>query len=248
MNVPDRARPFRIVRGRTSCLLLHGLTGTPYEMRGLGEALAAVGVTVSCPLLPGHGTSPQDLAKTTWRDWERAALEAFEELAASHAPPFLCGLSMGASIAIRIAARHPAPGLIALSPAVKLRTRLGPLFRLIARVMPFQPKTSDIKDPVAKASHPSYRMQSLAAAASLIDLLEILPEDFPKITLPLLVIAARDDHAVDPAGAERLVREAASEDKRLVLLEDSYHVITVDRQRETVEREVVDFVRRVAGI
>jgi carboxylesterase len=248
MNSQDRARPFRILRGPTSCLLLHGLTGTPYEMRGLGEALAGVGVTVACPLLPGHGTSPRDLATTTWHDWEKAALEAWDDLAASHAPPFLCGLSMGASLAIRIATRRPAPGLVALSPAVKLRTRTGPLLPLLARLIPFRPKTSDIKDPVAKASHPSYRMQSLAAAASLVDLIASLPEEFPRITAPLLVIAAKEDHAVDPRGAERLYREASSKDKRLVLLGDSYHVITVDREQETVRREVVEFVRRVGGI
>jgi carboxylesterase len=248
MNAQDRARPFQIRRGPTSCLLLHGLTGTPYEMRGLGEALVAAGVTVSCPLLPGHGTDPRDLAGTTWHDWERAALEAYETLTATHAPPFLCGLSMGASIAIRIAARRPTPGLIALSPAITLRTRLGPVLPWLARVIPFRPKTSDIKDPVAKASHPSYRMQSLAAAASLVELITLLPEEFPRITVPLLVIAAREDHAVDPAGAERLYREASSKDKRFVLLKDSYHVITVDREQETVRREVIAFVRRVAGI
>jgi len=131
---------------------------------------------------------------------------------------------------------------------VKLRTRMGPLLPLLARLLPFRPKTSDIKDPVAKASHPSYRMQSLAAAASLVDLIGTFREDLHRITAPLLVIAAREDHAVDPSGAERLYREAASKDKRFLLLEDSYHVITVDRERETVQREVVDFVRRVAGI
>jgi carboxylesterase len=217
-------------------------------MRGIGEALAGAGVTVSCPLLPGHGTSPRDLAGTTWRDWERAALAAWEDLAAAQGPPFLCGLSMGASIAIRIALGRPTPGLIALSPAVKLRTRVGPLLPLLARLLPFRPKTSDIKDPVAKAGHPSYRMQSLAAAASLVELIGSFREDLHRITAPLLVIAAREDHAVDPSGAERLYREAASKDKRILLLEDSYHVITVDRERETVRREVVDFVSRVAGI
>ncbi len=248
MNVQDRARPFRILRGPTSCLLLHGLTGTPYEMRGLGEALAGAGVSVSCPLLPGHGTSPEDLAKTTWHDWERAALEAWEDLAATHAPPFLCGLSMGASLAIRITTRRPTSGLIALSPAVKLRTRMAPLLPLLARLMPLRPKTSDIKDPVARASHPSYRVQSLAAAASLVELLGMLPEEFPQITAPLLVIAAREDHTIDPRGAERLCREVASKDKRLVMLENSYHVITVDLEQERVRQEVIEFVRRVAGI
>src|SRR4029077_21197105 len=96
-SVQDRAKPFRIDRGPVSCLLLHGLTGTPYEMRDLGEALAAAGVSVSCPLLPGHGTDVRDLARTTWRDWEAAALAEFDALGPKSGSRFVCGLSMGAS-------------------------------------------------------------------------------------------------------------------------------------------------------
>ncbi len=248
MHLQDRARPFKILRGRVGCLLLHGLTGTPYEMRDLGEALAAAGVTVSCPLLPGHGTVPGDLSRTGWWDWEAAALSEFEGLGADADQRFVCGLSMGAALAVRIAAKHEVAGLIALSPAVKLRTRLGPLLPILSRVMPLRKKTSDIKDPVARARHPSYDRQSLRAANSLRDLLKRLPEAFPSLRAPLLVIVSSEDHVIDPEGARRLVREAHSEDKRLVVLDDCYHVITVDREAERVRSEVLGFVREVAGI
>jgi carboxylesterase len=217
-------------------------------MRDLGEALAAVGVTVSCPLLPGHATDPKDLARTTWQDWEAAALAAFDDLGSDADRRFVCGLSMGASLGIRMANRRETAGLIALSPAVMLRSRLAPFLPLLCRLVRFRTKTSDIKDPAARARHPSYRVQSLAAAASLVDLLRRLPEEIRAIRVPLLVVAARDDHVIDPRGAQRLVKEAASEDKRLVWLEDSWHVVTVDRESERVRREVVSFVRRVGGI
>ena len=217
-------------------------------MRELGEALAVAGVTVSCPLLPGHGTDPRDLARTTWRDWEAAALAAFDELGADADKRFVCGFSMGADLAIRVATQRETEGLIALSPAIELRTRLGPFLPLLSRLMPLREKTSDIKDPMAKARHPSYRQQSLAAVRSLMDLIKVLRADIPKLDVPLLVIVSREDHAIHPRGAERLLREAASEDKQLVVLEDSYHVITVDREADRVRREVVAFVRRVGGI
>jgi carboxylesterase len=248
MHLQGRARPFNILRGRVGCLLLHGLTGTPYEMRDLGEALAAAGVTVSCPLLPGHGTSPEDLSRTGWKDWEAAAFSAFESFGPGVDRLFVCGLSMGAALAIRIAARREVSGLIALSPAIKLRSRLGPLLPIISRFISLKRKTSDIKDPVARARHPSYDRQSLHAANSLRDLLKRLPEDIPSLRAPLLVIVSSEDHVVDPGGARRLVEEAGSKDKRIVMLDDCYHVITVDREAERVRSEVVGFVRRVAGI
>lgn len=248
MQEPGRARPFKILRGPTGCLLLHGLTGTPYEMRELGEALAAADVTVYCPLLPGHGTSPEDLAETGWRDWEASAIEAFEDLGSNASQLFVCGLSMGASLAIRIAARREVAGLIALSPAIKLRSRLVPFLPILSRLIPFQKKSSDIKDPVAKSLHPSYDRQSLAAANSLRDLLTCLPDDIRALRAPLLVIVSRDDHVIDPEGAKLLMQGAGSDQKRIVTLEDSYHVITVDRESERVRREVVGFVQEVAGM
>jgi len=247
MSDPGRARPFRIVRGRVGCLLLHGLTGTPYEMRALGDFLAAAGVSVSCPLLPGHGTDPRDLDRTRWPDWEAAASDALEELAADTDRRFICGLSMGAAIGIRLAVRRDVAGLIALSPAVKLRSRLVPLLPVLSRVMRFQNKTSDIKDPVALARHPSYKVQSLRAANSLRELLGLLPADFPALGMPLLVIVAADDHVIDLEGARRFFDEVPSTRKRFVLLEDSYHVVTVDRQAERVRREVLDFIREFGG-
>ncbi|MDP3937041.1 MAG: alpha/beta fold hydrolase [Deltaproteobacteria bacterium] len=248
MSSTDRVRPFLIVRGRVGCLLLHGLTGTPYELRDLGDALAAAGVTVSCPLLPGHGTDPLDLDATRWPDWEAAAEAALKDLAGRTDRQFLCGISMGASLAIRLASRHEVAGLIALSPAIKLRSRLAPLLPLISRVKRFKKKTSDIKDPVALARHPSYKMQSLAAANSLRELLELLPGDFSALRMPLLVMVAAEDHVIELSGARRLYAEAPATDKRFVVLEDSYHVITVDREAERVRREVVEFVREIAGI
>ena len=248
MQEPGRARPFKIQRGPTSCLLLHGLTGTPYEMRALGEALAAADVTVYCPLLPGHGTCPEDLAETGWRDWEASAIEAFEDLNSNASQLFVCGLSMGASLAIRIAARREVAGLIALSPAIRLQSRLVPFLPILSRLIPFRKKSSDIKDPVAKSVQPSYDRQSLAAANSLRDLLTRLPDDIRAMRAPLLVIVSRDDHVIDPEAAKRLLQEAGSDQKRIVMLEDSYHVITVDRESERVRREVVGFVQEVAGM
>lgn len=245
MTLPGPAGPFRIVRGRVGCLLLHGLTGTPYEMRGLGDALAAAGISVFCPLLPGHGTSPEDLDKTRWPEWEAAAFAGFDALDADMR--FVCGLSLGGTLAIRVAARRKAAGLILLSPALKLRSPLAYLLPVLSRIIRFRKKTSDIKDPVALARHPGYKVQSLAAANSLRELMARLPEDYPALRMPLLAIVSMNDHVVDPEAVRAFHRNAPSERKRLVMLEDCYHVITVDREAERVMREVVEFIQEISG-
>ena len=247
MPLPGPAGPFRIMRGRVGCLLLHGLTGTPYEMRDLGEALAASGISVLCPLLPGHGTSPEDLDKTRWPEWEAAALAAFDELGAGADQRFVCGLSLGGTLAIRVAARREVAGLILLSPALKLRSPLAHLLPILSRLIRFRKKTSDIKDPVALARHPGYKVQSFAAANSLRDLMSRLPGDYPALRMPLLAIVSKNDHVVDPEAVRALHRDAPSERKRLIMLEDCYHVITVDSEAERVRREVVGFVRDISG-
>ena len=112
----------------------------------------------------------------------------------------------------------------------------------------FRSKTSDIKDPSALARHPGYNVQSLAAANSLRDLAARLPEDFSALAMPLLVIVARNDHVIDPDAARALYDQAPSTNKRFVLLEDSYHVITVDQEAQRVRDEVVGFIREVAGV
>ena len=248
MSLPGPAGAFRIKRGRVGCLLLHGLTGTPYEMRGLGDALASAGISVLCPLLPGHGTSPEDLDKTRWPEWEAASLVAFDELGAETDVQFVCGLSLGGTLAIRVAARRKAAGLIVLSPALKLRSPLVHLLPVLSRLIRFRGKTSDIKDPVALARHPGYKVQSLAAANSLRDLMRRLPKDYPALRLPLLAIVSKNDHVVDPEAVRAFHRDVPSDPKRLVMLDDCYHVITVDREAERVKREVVDFVRNISGV
>src|SRR3990172_5001769 len=99
-------------------LLIHGFADTPYDLRPLGEYLAAHGITACAPLLKGHGTSAKDMEKTGWRDWLVKPESALKELSSKHKKVYLAGFSMGGSIAIDLASRYEVAGVILLAPSI----------------------------------------------------------------------------------------------------------------------------------
>ena len=109
---------------RISCLLLHGFTATPQEMRRLGQFLHGCGFTVSCPLLAGHGTDVRDLQATTWQDWYGSAYAAWSALQDSADPAFAIGLSLGGALALNLAAEVPLGGVVAMATPMLLDNRL----------------------------------------------------------------------------------------------------------------------------
>src|SRR5438128_12657349 len=104
---PEQLRPFRIRGGTRGCLLIHGFAGTPPEMRGLGEYLAAAGYDVMGPLLAGHGLSPEAMALTRWTDWAASAQLAYETLRQDCAEVFVAGQSLRGTLALHLAATNP---------------------------------------------------------------------------------------------------------------------------------------------
>src|SRR3954462_15681659 len=114
------AEPESIDGGPHGALVLHGFTGNPNSMRGVAHALAAAGFAVELPLLPGHGTSVDDMLETRWDDWSGAAEAAFCELQARSRNVLVAGLSMGGTITSWLAARHPEiAGIVLVNPAVE---------------------------------------------------------------------------------------------------------------------------------
>ncbi len=248
-NVPvmPGAEPFAAVGGSdVGVLLCHGFTGTPQSLRPWGEHLAVAGLTVSCPCLPGHGTSWQEMNRTRWEDWFGCLHDELARLTARCESVFAFGLSMGGTLALRLAQEcGPAvAGLVLVNPSVLTLRKDTVLLPLLCRVVPsFPPVAGDIAKPgVAELA---YDRLPLRAAASLVRLWKVVRADLPRVTQPVLLFRSVVDHVVEPVNAAVVIQGIASADVREVVLADSYHVATLDVDAPTIFSGSVDFVRRV---
>ncbi|OHV35920.1 MULTISPECIES: alpha/beta hydrolase [Pseudofrankia] len=244
------AEPFELGGGGDiGVLLVHGFTGTPQSMRPWGEFLAAAGLTVRCPLLPGHGTRWQDLAVTGWRDWYGAVDEAFGDLRAHCSQVFVMGLSMGGTLALRLAEERGAEvaGAVTVNPSLgtdRWDAKIAPLLAKVRRSVPGI--ASDVKaDGVAEIG---YDRVSVRAFVSLRELWKITVPDLRRIVSPVLTFRSVVDHVVEPSSGRRLLAGVTSAPVTERLLPDSYHVATLDNDKETIFRGSLDFVRQLVAV
>ena len=225
-------------------VLCHGLTGMPGSLRPWAEALAAAGLTVRLPRLPGHGTRWQDANKVTWQDWYDELERAFDEVRSRCEQTFVMGLSMGGTLALRLAEQRGADvsGVVVVNPSLfttRKDAKLLPLLRLV--VPSLKPVGNDIKK--EGAVEPAYDRLPVKAAYQLSLLWKLTNAELDQVTQPLLVFTSRDDHVVEPANSNRLISGASTAEKRHVWLDDSYHVATMDNDFPRIVEDTLAFIR-----
>jgi carboxylesterase len=247
---PDQLQPFRIRGGTRGCLLIHGFAGTPPEMRGLGEHLAKGGYDVIGPLLAGHGLTPEAMALTRWPDWVRSAEEAYQTLRRDCEEVFVCGQSLGGTLALHLAATHQEiKGVITMgamgSPALFRDWRLHLLKGLKYVVRWHVPSSDcDLGDPTALRLLHSYARRPTVCIESLMHLLQTLSRELPGITAPALVMHGRGDRTVEVANAPFILERLGSQDKRLIWWERSGHALTVDLEHDALFATVLSWLSR----
>jgi carboxylesterase len=225
--------------GPIGALLIHGLPGSAAETRPMGEYLTERGLTVCCPLLPGHGTVPEDLTRIRWKDWTGAVEAAVKDLQGRCQHVFVGGLSMGSLLALWLGARHPdVEGLIVMAPAVKLLNRLLPLSVPLQYVFRYNPLGAagddDLGDPEGIKRIWCYDQLAMRAASEFYWLKRRVRRALPRIRQPVLIFQGRRDTQVAP-DAPRLVLDATSStDKTLIWLENSGHNLLADGERCSV--------------
>jgi carboxylesterase len=243
IKILDGADEFVLGTGRVGALLIHGFTGSPQGLKGLGEYLAERGLAVVGIRLPGHGTTWQDLNRYRYRHWVEAVDAGYERLAASERI-FLIGLSFGAALALDFCARHAdgVAGVVTLAGFLRTRDPRRFLAPVISRVTRSLPGVgNDIADPAGREI--AYERFPTAAAASMLTFLRRARRGLHRVRQPILVMHGRTDHTVAPDNAELIFNSVASTDKQLVWCERSYHVITLDYDREEVLKRTYEFIK-----
>jgi carboxylesterase len=244
-SLPVDASPFDLPgRGRAAALCLHGLTGTPYEVRPLAEAIAAAGIRALGPALPGHNETPERLAATSYRDWLEAARSAFHRLRDDSEKVFVVGLSMGGLLALALAEDEPVDALVTIGTPLVLHQPFACLIPLVKYLMPMSPKAqgSDIRDPAARARHPGYRSMPLNSIHELQRLQRQVRPRLGQVTAPILVAHGAHDRTASPRDAIEIRDCVASETREYLLLAASGHVAPVDFDGPALALAVAEFL------
>ncbi|HEU0100786.1 MAG TPA: alpha/beta fold hydrolase [Mycobacteriales bacterium] len=245
MTVLPGAEPVDLPGGDVGVLLSHGFTGTTQSIRPWAEHLAAAGLTVVAPRLPGHGTRWQDMNRTGWDDWYGEVDRAFTGLRARCSTVFAMGLSMGGTLVLRLAEQraHEVAGLVVVNASLATQRRDAKLLPVASRlVRSFPGIASDIAKP--GVTELAYDRLPLKAAYSLQKAWPLVRGDLHRISCPVLVYRSAVDHVVEPVSGRALVAGLAGGLVEERVLADSYHVATLDHDAPVIFTGSLDFVRR----
>ncbi|HTP11180.1 MAG TPA: alpha/beta fold hydrolase, partial [Anaerolineae bacterium] len=213
----------------------------------LGDYLAARDYTIRGVRYAGHGTSPQDLARTSWHDWVTSAEEAVAELRRRCAQVWSIGLSLGGLISLHLAEQQLVDGVCAIAPAIYPPDRRMALARLLTPFMPYSHKDlADLHDPIALAEHADYELLPTRAVAELNALMRYTRRRLNQIDVPLLLIFAQHDRVVSLDALHTIWSHVASTDKQQLILERGGHIVTEDYDKDVAFAAIDRFLQERA--
>ncbi|MDM7925725.1 MAG: alpha/beta fold hydrolase [bacterium] len=239
----NHVTPQKTASKRIGCLLIHGFTGTPWVFQEFKSYLEEKQVIVSDPLLPGHGTTPEDLNRTRWEQWAACAAENLEDLRSSCDCLFIAGLSMGGVIALYTAQNRPCDGVITMSAPFRFSrsmTAVVPILRLFKRSWRKNGPQEHQKEEVGYDRYP------LNALTQMMRMMKTVREGMKDVRVPLLVMHSKGDRRVPVSNSRELFDAAASERKRILLLGHPCHVVTKGLDQELVLNSAWEFIRENA--
>lgn len=234
---------------RVGVLLSHGFTGSPASIVPWGKYLAEQGFAVSVPLLPGHGTSWQEMTGTRYADYYAAVEKEFDELKARTDVVVVGGLSMGGCLTLNLAERRAGEiaGVVLVNPAVASTNKQLLLLPVMKHLVPAFPAIgNDIKK--QGVDEHAYPKTPLKPLASMLAEWKQIRADLAKIDVPVLLFRSAEDHVVDPSSARIILEGISSTDKVERVLTESFHVATLDNDAPQIFAESADFVRRVGAL
>jgi len=250
------AEPFFFLgdSSKPACLLIHGFTGTPKEMRWMGEFLNQQGYTCLGIRLAGHATNPEDMIRSRWTDWVASVEDGYQLLCGVTNDIFLVGLSMGGILALLMSTRL-APrvkGVVAMSTPSRLPTDYPIWFiKLISIVMRYRPKSKEPPgsgwfDKAAYKDHVAYAKNPVRSTAELKKLILEMRAALPKVNVPVLLMHSKDERYILPDNAEDIFAWLINaSDKTKLYMTGSGHVLPRDASREQVFKSALEFIQRI---
>lgn len=240
------AEPFFFKGDEIGFLLIHGFTGTPKEMRLLGEDLHAHGHTVLGVRLAGHATRIEDMRRTTWQDWFVSVEDGYNMLRSCCDHVFSIGLSMGGALSMLAAAVLPLDAAVAISAPFQLDDWRLPFLRPLSVIKPYMAKgKSDMKDEEQNAQHAHYHAYPTRSIVQLDELLKTVRANAGSIDIPVLLIHSKADQGVPFKNLNRYDKHLMTKMKKKLILKKSGHVVTEDIEREVAFSAIRDFAREV---
>lgn len=226
-------------------LLIHGFTGTTAELRPLGEYLHREGYTVHAPLLKGHGVTPEEMRCTSWVDWYTSAEEGYRRLREVGCQEIIAiGLSMGGLLTLKLAQFHELLGMATLCAPIKVRDKRMGMVRYAQYFKQYLKRRGQKAEHIEKELY-IYDRTPLACVASLDQLMKNVSHVLPHLTQPILIVQSEKDETVDPCSGNLLCEQIGSKDKELIMFKESSHIITLDKERETLFSNIAYFIRKL---
>lgn len=241
MAILPGAEPFFLPGGSRGVLIIHGFTGSPSEMRLMGNYLNQQGYTVFGPRLCGHGTCVEEMAQTAWPHWYSAVEDGYHILRGLCASVAVVGLSMGGLLALKLSAEYGVSQVVAINSPIFIADRrmpLLPVYRLFQKFVYKKRRKINI-DPLYNVC---YERTPLNSLYSLTRLIKQAAEWLPQVKVPTLLIQSRNEHTVCPQSAQYIYEHLGTEDKQLIWLENSGHVATLDVEHRQVFAAVSGFL------
>lgn len=244
-NIIPTAEPFFFPGNSTGCLLVHGFTGSPKEMRTLGEFLAQKGYTVLGIRLAGHATQLKDMQHCHWVDWLNSVEDGFHLLSTCK-KRFVLGLSMGGILSLIAASRYPVDGVVAMSTLYEMpkdwRLNFLGVFKYLLPQISKGP--SDWKDTTFEKEHIDYPVYPTSGIEQLKALTVVLKDSIKDVKCPTLLIHSKNDGGVAPENSQKIYNQLKCSEKEILWVENSGHIVTRDGERARVFQAIDDFIQK----